>query len=236
MASSLSAAQLANARAIAAAGRARNASRADIVIALMVALDESSLQNLANPGVPESMALPHDGVGSNADSVGLFQQRPSQGWGTVAELMNPNTAANKFFDALGHTPHGGAAKPWVTAQMVQKSADPSGSNYHAQYDAALSLADTVLGANPYAAQDPLPGQPGYKGIVPGYGKLPSLDWAGSLATIGNLVNDPAFWRRAGLFALGAVLILIAVWKILDDTGVVAAVGKGAVKAAEVAVL
>lgn len=81
------------------------------IIALATAMQESHLRNLANdnPAYPlvveHSLALPHDGVGHDHDSVGLFQQRPlppegEGGWGTVAELMNPTISASKFYSAL----------------------------------------------------------------------------------------------------------------------------------------
>ena len=53
---------------------------------------------------PESADYPHQGSGSDHDSVGLFQQRPSSGWGTVAELMRPSYAARAFYAALRRDP------------------------------------------------------------------------------------------------------------------------------------
>ena len=79
------------------------------VIAIATALVESNLKNYANdnPGYPRvrriSMSLPHDAVGHDHDSVGLFQQRPLEGdggWGTVKELMTPEISAEKFYDKL----------------------------------------------------------------------------------------------------------------------------------------
>jgi hypothetical protein len=55
------------------------------VIGIMTAMQESRLRNL---------------TGGDRDSVGLFQQRPSQGWGTVAQCRTPVYAANKFYDTL----------------------------------------------------------------------------------------------------------------------------------------
>ncbi|HBU43087.1 MAG TPA: metalloendopeptidase, partial [Microbacterium sp.] len=60
-----------------------------VTIALMAALTESTLRQLANTGTyPESGDYPNDGDGSDHDSLGLFQMRPQSGWGTVAELMD----------------------------------------------------------------------------------------------------------------------------------------------------
>lgn len=51
----------------------------------------------ANSTIPESLDYPHDAVGSDSDSLGLFQQRPSAGWGSVAELMDAEYNARAFF-------------------------------------------------------------------------------------------------------------------------------------------
>src|SRR5690625_1468463 len=77
--------------------------RDGLVIALMAALTESTLRQLANPtAYPESANYPNDGDGSDHDSLGLFQMRPQSGWGTVAELMDPVYQARAFFGG----PHG----------------------------------------------------------------------------------------------------------------------------------
>jgi hypothetical protein len=82
--------------------------RQAVTIALATALQESQLQNLDY---------------GDRDSVGVFQQRPSQGWGTTAELEDPVYATTKFFAALVRVP--GYAKMPVdqAAQDVQHSAD-----------------------------------------------------------------------------------------------------------------
>ncbi|ALJ20907.1 MULTISPECIES: M23 family metallopeptidase [unclassified Microbacterium] len=72
--------------------------RDGILIALMAALTESTLRQLANTGTyPESGDFPNDGNGSDHDSLGLFQMRPQSGWGTVAELMDPKYQARAFY-------------------------------------------------------------------------------------------------------------------------------------------
>jgi len=75
-----------------------NMSSRDAVMALMTAMQESTMLNLANSGDPTSLAIPHDGVGSDHDSVGLFQQRPS--WGSTQERMTPATATQLFLKRL----------------------------------------------------------------------------------------------------------------------------------------
>ncbi|WP_340138153.1 C40 family peptidase [Enterococcus hirae] len=121
--SNLSPAQTANITTIIGAVKARGMSQQAAIIAIMVAAQESSIRNLANPGVPASMGLPHDGTGSDHDSVGIYQQRPSMGWGTVPELLTPSYAATKFLDTLATVPNWQALAYSVAAQRVQKSAN-----------------------------------------------------------------------------------------------------------------
>lgn len=99
----LTAAQTKVAQAFIGVGKQLSVSDAGLQIAIMVGLQESGLRMLANSSVPESMAFAHDGVDSDNDSVGAAQQRPSAGWGSVAELMNPVYDAQAFF--------GGASGP-----------------------------------------------------------------------------------------------------------------------------
>lgn len=90
-------AQLQNAATIVSVGQSLNVADSGIQVALMVSMQESNLRNLANTTVAESMTYPHDGTGHDHDSVNMFQQRPSAGWGTVKELMDPTYAAKAFF-------------------------------------------------------------------------------------------------------------------------------------------
>lgn len=69
-----------------------------VTIALMAALTESTLRQLANTGTyPESGDYPNDGNGSDHDSLGLFQMRPQAGWGSVADLMDTRYQARAFY-------------------------------------------------------------------------------------------------------------------------------------------
>lgn len=104
---------------IANAARAKGLHHDAAVIAIMTGMAESGLRILANPNVPASMGLYHEGVGHDHDSVGIFQQR--QSWGPTPLLMNPFGSAQLFYNKLGHGPYGdfGAA-----AQRVQVSANP----------------------------------------------------------------------------------------------------------------
>ena len=100
-------------------------------IALATAYQETGIRNLDY---------------GDRDSVGLFQQRPSQGWGTKKQLMDPDYAAGKFYDALVKI------KNWQTddindvAQKVQRSGHPEAYNDH-EADARV-LASALTGQSP----------------------------------------------------------------------------------------
>ncbi len=115
--------QAENARVIMATAQALGMPQQAGVIAVMTAYQESKLLVLANTSMPESLALPHQGVGSDSDSVGTFQQRPSMGWGSVRQLMDPSTAATAFLQALARVPRWQDLPAWQAAQEVQASAD-----------------------------------------------------------------------------------------------------------------
>ncbi|MFG2048504.1 M23 family metallopeptidase [Micromonospora sp. NPDC048935] len=111
------------------------------VIALATAMQESALRNLANSDVPASLALPHEGVGADHDSLGLFQQRP--GWGSVAERMTPAYTARKFYEKLVKV-RGWQRRPLtVVAQQVQISAYPDAYAKHEEL--ASKLVDALAG-------------------------------------------------------------------------------------------
>ncbi|MEU7612771.1 M23 family metallopeptidase [Micromonospora sp. NPDC049204] len=111
------------------------------VIALATAMQESALRNLANSGVPESLALPHEGVGADHDSLGLFQQRP--GWGSVAERMTPAYTARKFYEKLVKVRSWQRRPLTVVAQQVQISAYPDAYAKHEEM--ASKLVDALAG-------------------------------------------------------------------------------------------
>ncbi|GLI00696.1 M23 family metallopeptidase [Phytohabitans aurantiacus] len=102
------------------------------VIALATAMQESQLTN-----------LPNLGDGNDHDSVGVFQQRPSQGWGTAQQLMDPVYASTKFYQALLRV-SGWQAMPLTdAAQAVQTSAYPDA--YAKWEDDAATLVGALTG-------------------------------------------------------------------------------------------
>jgi murein DD-endopeptidase MepM/ murein hydrolase activator NlpD len=108
-----------------------------VVIAIATAMQESGLRNLANPHHPASLELPNDGTGYDHDSLGLFQQRPASGWGTVDELMEPATAATKFYNALVEVQDWETRPLTEAAQLVQRSAFPDAYAKHEDTAAAI---------------------------------------------------------------------------------------------------
>jgi len=106
--------------------------RQAVTIAYAAALQESKLQNLAY---------------GDLDSVGVFQQRPSQGWGSAAELEDPVYATTKFFAALVRVPGYARLPVDQAAQDVQHSAD--GSAYQDWAGVAAQLAGYFTGASPH---------------------------------------------------------------------------------------
>ncbi len=136
--------QLGYARGIVAAVRRRNLERRVAVIAIETALTESGLRMYANANNAQSLALPHDAVGQDHASLGLFQQQP-QWWGTTAELMNAGISTNKFLDALVRSGWAGKTN-WQAAQAVQNSAFADGSNYRANDARATEIVNALWAA------------------------------------------------------------------------------------------
>src|SRR5215472_5872087 len=89
-----------NAGAIIREGQKRGITPRGIAIALATAIVESDLTMYANSNDPASLALPHDAVGSDHMSVGLFQQQNFPEWGTLQCRMDPACSAGTFYDHL----------------------------------------------------------------------------------------------------------------------------------------
>lgn len=121
----LDAEQTQYAKQIATMGQQRGFTPEEIQIAIATALAESGLRNV-NYG--------------DRDSLGLYQQRTSQGWGSVQQIMDPNYSIGKFYDTLSKTPGG---TPWMRAQGVQRSAFADGSNYQAQWGKAQGIYNSL---------------------------------------------------------------------------------------------
>jgi hypothetical protein len=119
--------QAANASTIAAVALRRKLPEQATVIAYATALQESHLRNLES---------------GDRDSVGLFQQRPSQGWGTAEQLQNPVYATSRFFGALIKVRDYTGIPVHVAAQRVQHSADGSAYAQHETDARTMAIAFT----------------------------------------------------------------------------------------------
>jgi hypothetical protein len=169
--------QMANAATISAVGIRRGLPERAVVIALATALQESKLENR------------DDG---DRDSVGLFQQRPSQGWGTVEKISDPRYAANKFYSALKRVK--GYEKMRVTdaAQKVQRSAYPNA--YQKWADESAVLARALTGRATGAVACTVSGAPVLRGAAASAALMEGLklDWGKGLE------KTPAAEQAAGL--------------------------------------
>ncbi len=126
--------QAANAALITAVAVRRELPPRAASIALATALQESKLRNI------------NYGDQAGPDSRGLFQQRPSQGWGSTEEVMDPYYASNAFFDALVAVPGYQSLEITVAAQEVQRSAFPDA--YARHETTARAFASALTGQTP----------------------------------------------------------------------------------------
>ncbi|MDI3241542.1 NlpC/P60 family protein [Arthrobacter sp. AL08] len=136
------------------------------IIAIMMALQESSLRVLANVNVPESLQYPYDGLGSDHDSLGTAQQRPAAGWGTVEQLMDPKFNVRAFYGGPAGPNRGSPRglldiRGWQSmnkgqaAQAVQVSAFPE---LYARWEAEATAIVEALdgGMSPARCSDTVP--------------------------------------------------------------------------------
>ncbi len=119
--------QAAIAATIAGVGYRRGLPRAAVTVAYATALQESHMHNVRY---------------GDRDSVGIFQQRPSEGWGTPSQLMDPVYASTRFFSALAKVPGYQNMPVYRAAQAVQHSADGAAYGQYEQVAGMLSAAFT----------------------------------------------------------------------------------------------
>ena len=131
--------QTQNASIVAAVGTRLGLPDHGVTIALAASLGETQLRNLSH---------------GDRDSVGLFQQRPSQGWGTAAQVMNPTYATTAFYEHLAKVPGWQSMAVTEAAQRVQHSATP---NAYATWESrARALAQAFTGEIPAGVSCALP--------------------------------------------------------------------------------
>jgi cell wall-associated NlpC family hydrolase len=142
--------QVPNAKTIQATGLAMGVPARGQVIALATALQESGLRNLAY---------------GDADSLGLFQQRPSEGWGTAAEVLDPVHASEEFYQALEGVPGWQSLSVAQAAQAVQKSAFPDAYAKWEPLATALQQAIQAVLSSTSTAPSAAPSTPSTPGVV-----------------------------------------------------------------------
>ncbi|WP_447039780.1 heavy metal transporter [Streptomyces sp. DSM 118878] len=123
--------QAENAATVAAVGTSRGMPERAVTIALATALQESGLRNIRF---------------GDRDSLGLFQQRPTQGWGNERQIMDPAYSAARFYAHLAEVPGYSRLPLTVAAQRVQRSGFPQAYAKH-EPDAVL-LAAALTGRAP----------------------------------------------------------------------------------------
>jgi hypothetical protein len=122
---------------IIAEGQRRGITEKGICIAISTGLVESNSTMYANPNDPESLSYPHDAIGYDANSVGVFQQRDPW-WGTCHDRMHVEPSAGMFYAELVKQDYNSDAHtPGWYAQQVQQSAYPD--RYDERYDEACDI-------------------------------------------------------------------------------------------------
>ena len=192
----LDADQAAEAAVIGAASVRRGLPSRAAVIGLATAMQESKIRNLDY---------------GDRDSVGVFQQRPSQGWGREARIMDPYYASNRFYAALEQVDRYAELPVAEAAQRVQRSADGSAYAQHAP-DARV-LASALTGRSPAALTcdvdrpEESAQQPGRSGLTPdalavradvrrAYGSLPDGGYARGGVRTGHQEGSAHYDGRA----------------------------------------
>jgi hypothetical protein len=164
---SLTPEQMANAATIVATGVIMGIPDRGVVIALATAMQESELYN-----------LPY----GDRDSLGLFQQRPSQGWGTPEQVQDPRYAASAFYNQLLRVPGWEQMRLTEAAQAVQRSAFPEA--YQRWEPDAQVLAEALLGTHATAVTCSRAGKPTLRGPAAAEALAAGLraDWGPVVAT------------------------------------------------------
>lgn len=182
-------------------------------IALATAMQESKLRNIGH------------GDQAGPDSRGLFQQRPSQGWGTEAQIMDPYYAANAFYDALVKVPGYESLEITDAAQRVQRSAYPDAYAQHEEM--GRYFASGLTGQSPEAVNCTLrspdaPGDPARVAaeLSQAYGALDTTAEAQTLTieASGARAWSVAHWAVANAKGLAVINVEVAgrSWSRGDD--------------------
>lgn len=146
-----------------AEGRRRNITERGIVICIATGLVESNLTVYANAKVPDSLALPHDAVGSDSYSVGPLQQQVVWGnggwwWGDAATCMDPTKSAGLFYDRLVKFNYAAATTDAAAGAIAQDIQD---SQFPDRYAARMAEAQGYYSRLSGNAPVPQPTEPAW---------------------------------------------------------------------------
>jgi len=192
--------QASNTAAITAIALQRGMPPRAATIAIATAMQESKVRNVKF---------------GDRDSLGLFQQRPSQGWGTAEQILDPEYSTNKFYDALEKIKGYASMDIAEAAQKVQRSA--AGEAY-AQHEAQARVTASVLSGQTHdgmtcALKDPAePGDPGEVAalVEKDFGIV--ADEGGTAVTVTADDADQAWavgsWAVARAIDTGAVRVVV----------------------------
>ncbi|GGY89987.1 heavy metal transporter [Streptomyces poonensis] len=210
--------QAVNAATISAVGTARGMPERAVTIALATALQESGLRNIDY---------------GDRDSLGLFQQRPSQGWGTRKQIMDPAYAAGEFYAHLAEVPGYSRLPLTVAAQRVQRSGYPQAYAKH-EPDATLLAAaltgraaatltcegrpDTTPDGGPDAVRAALVRDFGREVLQPAAADVGSAD-AGSADAAATPSPSPSPSGPAAATDAGTVTVPVRTTDIASETAV-----------------
>lgn len=175
--------QMANAATIAAIGVRRKMPERAVLVALATAFQESRLRNL---------------TGGDRDSIGLFQQRPSQGWGPPEKLQDPRYSSSRFYAALRKVRGWEQMRVTDAAQAVQRSAYPEA--YQQWVEDAEVLTRALLGTATGAVACTLGREPALRGgaATAALSESLTLDWGlKSTPTAQTGLTLPAADSRTG---------------------------------------
>ncbi len=175
----LSLEQALNATTIAAVGERLGLPDHAVTVAIAAALQESELVNLA---------------GGDRDSSGLFQQRPSQGWGTPAQIQTPRLSAQSFYTHLARVSGWESMSVTAAAQAVQHSAAPSA---YADWESeARVIASVLTGEVPagFTCQLHLSDSAGPDAITPTLSQAVTLELG--VASLNTTVTVARGWQIA----------------------------------------
>jgi cell wall-associated NlpC family hydrolase len=153
-------------------GKQRNLPALAWQVAIQAGMQESGLRDLP---------------GGDRDSAGIFQMRPSQGWGSYAQVTDPAYAVNTFYDRLNGIPNWQQARPGDNAQAIERSAFPLAYN---KWEAMAAFLVQNVGqvADPSGCGAALAGN-----VLPAPTQAAAVAIAFALAQIGK----PYVWGATG---------------------------------------